>query len=276
MMKRFRKIYVEITNICNMNCSFCPETTRAKAFMTLEQFEHIAKQIKAYTDYVYLHVKGEPLLHPNLKEIIEVCHKHKLQVNISTNGTLLNKTKQFLKNIRQINVSLHSFENSDEQKLQTYLANVIDTTDYLNSEGVIVRYKLWNDNSVNNNDKIIQALEQRYNASIQNTEYNKDIKLKDKVFLSIKEPFKWPDIGEDYRQETTCYGLRHQIAILVDGTVVPCCVDNDGDINLGNIFDANLEEILSSDDAKNIKLGFENNKCIHKLCKNCEYRTYVI
>lgn len=276
-MKRFRKIYVEITNICNMHCSFCPETTRAKAFMNLKQFEHIAKQIKDYTDYVYLHVKGEPLLHNELEEILNVCNKYGLKINISTNGILLKEKKDIIKNanIRQLNVSLHSFERDNDIKLQTYITNAIDTANYLNESGVIVRYKLWNDNTINNNEKIIKMLEEKYNISIQNAEYNKDIKLKDGIFLSIKQPFKWPDLNENNKHETTCYGLRNQIAILVDGTVVPCCVDNNGDINLGNIFSTNLEEILSTDVVQNIKTGFENNKCVHKLCKKCEYRTYV-
>lgn len=274
-MKRFRKIYIEITNICNMNCSFCPETTRAKAFMSAEQFEYIAKQIEPYTDYVYLHVKGEPLLHPNLDEILKICEKYKLKVNISTNGTLLEKTCELLKNIRQINISLHSFENSEEQKLERYLTNVLNTADYLSKEGVIVRYKLWNDNTINNNEKIIKMLERKYNTNIQCASYNKDIKLKEGVFLSVKQPFIWPDMQSTDKQETTCYGLRSQIAILVDGTVVPCCVDNNGDINLGNIFNTSLEQILNTEMAKNIRNDFEKNKCNHELCKKCEYRIAV-
>lgn len=274
-MKRFRKIYVEITNICNMNCSFCPETKRAKAFMSAEQFEHIAKQIEPYTDYIYLHVKGEPLLHPNLREILKICQKYNLKVNISTNGTLLGEKWELLKNIRQINVSLHSFEKDNEQKLQEYLTNVIDAACTLNKEGVIVRYKLWNDNTLNNNVKIISQLEKKYNINIECLSYDKDIKLKDGIFLSIKQPFKWPDIQDDNKHETTCYGLRHQIAILVDGTVVPCCVDNDGDINLGNIFNTSFDDILNTTIAKEIREGFENNKCVHKLCKKCEYRNSV-
>lgn len=276
-MKRFRKIYIEITNICNMHCSFCPETTRAKTFMSVEQFEHIAKQIEPYTDYVYLHVKGEPLIHEQLKDIFNICNKYRLKINISTNGILLNNKKEIIKdaNIRQLNVSLHSFEKQDEIKLHNYLTNVLDVADYLNKAGVIVRYKLWNDDTISNNQKIIQTLEQRYNVDIHSVVYNKDIKLKESMFLSIKQPFEWPDIQADNKQETTCYGLRNQIAILVDGTVVPCCVDNNGEINLGNIFNTSLEEILQTDIAKKIKTGFENNKCEHKLCKKCGYRTYV-
>lgn len=274
-MKRFRKIYVEITNICNMHCSFCPETKRVKATMSTNSFEHIAKQIATYTDYVYLHVKGEPLLHPNLEEILDICKKYNLKVNISTNGTLLKDKAKLLKNIRQLNVSLHSFEESDDKQLESYLNNVLESVDNLVKEGVIIRYKLWNDSTINNNNIIIRILEQKYNVDIQNASYSKDIKLKEGIFLSIKTPFKWPEINSKSIQEGACYGLRQQIAILVDGTVVPCCVDNNGDINLGNIFETNLDEILASDKAQKIKRDFENNKCAHNLCKRCEYRSYV-
>lgn len=274
-MKKFRKIYVEITNICNMHCSFCPETKRAKATMSKDEFEYIAKQITQYTDYVYLHVKGEPLLHPNLEEILDICKKYNLKVNISTNGTLLKAKAKLLKNIRQLNVSLHSFEESDDKQLENYLNDVLESADNLSKEGVIIRYKLWNDNTINNNNIIIRRLEKKYNVDIQNASYGKDIKLEEGVFLSIKTPFKWPEINSKSTQEGTCYGLRQQIAILVDGTVVPCCVDNNGDINLGNIFETTLDEIIASDKAQKIKRDFENNKCAHTLCKRCEYRSYV-
>lgn len=277
-MKKFRKVYVEITNICNMNCSFCPETQRAKAFMNCNEFEHVLRQIVPFTDYVYLHVKGEPMLHPHLEEILSLCEKYKLKVNISTNGTLLKDKYQLLKNIRQLNVSLHSFEKEDAKKLEEYINYVLDACNKLAKHGVIIRYKLWNadKNNDNSNLKIIQMLNSKYNADVQNTVYDKDKKLKENVFLSIKTPFKWPSKVSKENRETTCYGLRSQIAILVDGTVVPCCVDNDGDINLGNVFDTNLETILNSDKALRIRKGFEDNKCVHELCKKCEYRTYVI
>ena len=277
-MKRFRKIYIEITNICNMHCSFCPETSRAKATMSLENFKYIVKQIVPYTDYVYLHVKGEPLLHPNLKEFLEVCKENNLKVNISTNGTLLQDKWKILKDIRQLNVSLHSFENNNEERLNIYLIQVLECCEKLSKEGVIIRYKLWNEkeNDVeSNNEKIIKTLEEKYKVSIKDKEYNKDIKLDEGTFLSIKTPFKWPDKNDTETGDGMCYGLRNQIAILVDGTVVPCCVDNNGDIPLGNIFKQSLEEILSSKKVEDIRQGFQNNKCVANLCKKCEYRNYV-
>lgn len=276
-MKRFRKVYVEITNICNMHCSFCPDTKRAKAFMQLDKFEHIAKQILPYTDYIYLHVKGEPLVHPELKDILEICNKYNLKINISTNAVLLKDKFEIIKNanIRQLNISLHSFEKDSGVKLEKYINTTLDICNKLAKEGVIIRFKLWNSQTDNNNEDIIKYLEEMYNIELEDTPYVKDKKLTDNIFLSIKTPFKWPDITGEDNKESTCYGLRNQIAVLVDGTVTPCCVDNDGDINLGNIFETSLEEILNSDKAKRIKKGFEDNKCVEKLCKKCEYRKNV-
>lgn len=275
-MKRFRKVYVEITNICNMHCSFCPETTRAKAFMDVKKFEYIAKQIVEYTDYVYLHVKGEPLLHPQLEQILNICDKYSLKVNISTNATLLDKKYKLLKHIRQLNVSLHSFEGKDLNELKSYIDTTLDISEKLASSGVIVRCKLWNANeSITNNSYILKELENRYNLDLKDATYEKDIKLKDNIFVSIKTPFVWPDINSANEADGKCYGLRKQIAILVDGTVVPCCVDNNGDINLGNIFENSLDNILNSQKAEKIKRGFENNKCTELLCKKCEYRKNV-
>lgn len=279
-MKKFRKIYLEITNICNMHCSFCPETTRAKAFMSVEDFEYIAKEIKPYTDYVYLHVKGEPLLHPNLKEILDVCNECNLKVNISTNATLLKEKFKIIKeaNIRQLNISLHSFENKeDSNKIEDYLQTITALCDKLAEQGVIIRYKLWNaEKEANNNEiQMVKFLSTKYNIELQTTPYEKDKKLAANIFVSIKSPFKWPDMTAKEKNEGKCYGLRNQIAILVDGTVVPCCVDNNGDINIGNIFTTSLEKILKCERAIKIRQGFEDNKCVEILCKKCEYRRTV-
>lgn len=282
-MKRFRKVYVEITNICNMHCSFCPETTRAKAFMCKEKFELIAQEIVKYTDYVYLHVKGEPLIHKELEDILDICNRFGLKINISTNGTLLKEKSDVLKNanIRQLNLSLHSFEKQDvgnkeeQEKLDSYIENVVRVCNELADSGTIIRYKLWNQTK-SSNKEILEYLEQVYNVELVNEPYERDKKLKNNVFLSIKTPFEWPDINKEKTNEKgTCYGLKAQIAILVDGTVVPCCVDNNGDIALGNIFSEPLENILNSKRAKNILQGFRDNKCVEELCKKCEYRNSI-
>lgn len=143
-MKKFKKVYIEITNICNKNCSFCSISHRKKEFMTLEKFEHILKEIKPYTNYIYLHVKGEPLLHPEFSSILNLCNQYQIFVNITTNGTLLLNQVEVLSKypcVRQINISLHSFENKASND---YIHSVIKATNQLQATtNVIVVYRFW-------------------------------------------------------------------------------------------------------------------------------------
>ena len=122
-----KKIYIEITNVCNLKCKFCPETNRKKEFMSLENFEKIIQKIHKHTNLVCLHVKGEPLLHNNLADILKVLEKYNLKTNITTNGTLIKENLEILRNskaVRQINFSIHSIMQNDRLD-RKYLQNIL-------------------------------------------------------------------------------------------------------------------------------------------------------
>lgn len=266
----FKKIYVEITNVCNMNCSFCSKDNRKKQEMTLEDFEIILNKIKPYTSYIYLHVKGEPLLHSKLDEILRISKEKNFKVNITTNGTLLEKQKEVLINdtsVRQINVSLHSNIYDDE-----YIEKVIKSTDYIISKtNIVFSFRLWNITDKNiSNDKIIKTLENHYNVKILNDVNN--IKLSNNLYLNFDKVFNWPNINNNiYNEFGKCYGLKSHIGILVDGTVIPCCLDSNGIINLGNIFKKDLDEIINSNRYQNILKNFNDNKKCEELCRHCDF-----
>lgn len=284
-IKRFKRIYIEITNICNMNCSFCPSTKRHKEYMNLKDFESILVKIKDYTDYVYLHVKGEPLMHKQICEILELCKKYELKVNITTNGTLINEKKEILKDseaIRQINISLHSFENISDVHVLENLNECIKAAKYIkDNSNVIIAFRLWNIkkdfSELSDLNKIcIKEIEEIFEVNDINEKLllNNNVKIIDKAFLNMEYQFEWPNIErDDISSFGKCYGLKEQIAILVDGTVVPCCLDNNGDINLGNILsgDTNLEDVLKNKKAERIIQGFKDNKLVEGLCRKCEY-----
>lgn len=284
--KRFQKIYVEITNICNLKCKFCPDSKREKQFMKCEEFEQILKKIKPYTNLIYLHVKGEPLLHPELKELLSLCEKYEIYVNITTNATLLLKNIQTIINskaIRQMNLSLHSVSqnNQDEQyNTKMYLENIMTATKRIYEEtDILISYRLWNLEDIKQNEKnkeIIHRLEKEYNILdlIEKAKENKAIKLEKRTYLNQDIQFTWPNInGKIISEIGKCFGLRNQIAILVNGDIVPCCLDQEGDIILGNIYKNELEEILNSEKARKIIQGFEGHKLVHPLCKRCGFRT---
>lgn len=284
-MKRFKKIYIEITNVCNLNCEFCPPTQREASFMDISSFEEIVSKITDYTDFIYLHVKGEPLLHPQLGGFLELAYKYGLKVNITTNGTLINKAKNIILNkpsLRQINFSLHSFEANDlDSSFEVYLNNILEfTLEALNNTNIIISYRLWNldkdAKSMEKNMHIIKLLEKAFNQNIEFEEgllKNRGFKLADRVYLNPASRFLWPDKKLELSDESGfCLGLKDQIAILSDGTVVPCCLDGEGVVNLGNVYMENFEDIINSNRAKKIAEGFANRKITEELCKKCDYR----
>lgn len=285
-MPRFKKIYIETTNICNLSCNFCPKTSRDLGFMNVEDFEIIINKIKGYTNHIYLHLMGEPLLNKNLGEFLKVAKKENLNINITSNGTLINNAKDIIINsnaVRQINISLHSFEANDNSiDFYEYLNNILDFINEANDKTeTICALRLWNidtDELKANNDlnsQILRLIEEKLNINFsifESLREKRGIKLKERVYLNMAEKFSWPSseislISED----VFCYGLRDQIGILLDGTVVPCCLDSEGKISLGNIFNESLDEIINSKRALDIYNGFSNRKAVEELCKRCGY-----
>ena len=273
----FKKIYIEITNICNLKCNFCPETIRKKEVMDAQKFEEAISKVHKYTKMVCLHVKGEPLVHQDLNKILDILEKYNLKANITTNGTLIKEKLQIIKQtnaVKQINFSIHSF-NQNNNLSQKYLYDIFESAEEL--DNIMISYRLWNmenitQNSVN--DNIIETIENYY--KIKNLKQklieNEFIKLKENIFINQDVEFVWPDINkEDIIEKGRCMALKEQIAILVDGTVVPCCLDNNGDIPLGNIFEETLEDILKKQKSITIKKNFENNIITCKLCKTCGF-----
>lgn len=284
-MKKFKKVYIETTNICNLSCDFCPKTSRKLGVMDEKSFEYIIKSVKPYTDHVYFHLMGEPFLNKNLKRFLEISKEHELKVNITTNGTLINNVKDILLNapaLRQINISLHSFEaNNKEVNFNEYIDTIIDFVKEITEKtNVICSLRLWNLDtrykaSNNMNIDILELLENEFDLDCDLKEKLKEknsFKLKNNVYISMGEKFKWPSLKvEELGERAFCYGLRDQIGILVDGTVVPCCLDSEGSIPLGNIFEENLDDILNSKRAKDIYDGFSSRNAVEDLCKRCGF-----
>jgi len=273
----FKKIYIEITNICNLKCTFCPETNRRKQLMSIENFEEVIRKIHEHTNLVCLHVKGEPLLHNKLKEILEILEKYNLKANITTNGTLIKEKLKIIKNskiVRQMNFSIHSITQNSLLNTQ-YLQDIFESAEQL--KNTMISYRLWNlqsikENGVNNN--IIKTIEEYYNIPNlkQQLIENDFIKIKENMFINQDIEFTWPDINKKPIIENgRCLALKEQVAILVDGTVVPCCLDNNGDIPLGNIIEESLEEILNKEKTNLIRKNFENSIITCEICKTCGF-----
>ncbi|MCQ2406669.1 MAG: SPASM domain-containing protein [Oscillospiraceae bacterium] len=276
MADRFKRAYVEITNICNLSCSFCHGTSRPGIFLSENRFSHICTALRPYTDYLYLHLMGEPTLHPKLNELISIAGEMGFRVVITTNGTLLRESGEILSSspyLWKISISLQAFEGSGLNKLREYIDGVCSFAVRAANAGKIISLRLWNIGGEDKcNREITELLREYFPGQWQKTARN--IKLSDNIYLDEANRFDWPDTGREDSPEKRvyCHGMNEQIGILSDGTVVPCCLDADGKAALGNIFEKSPEEILSSERAKALKYALKNGlPSPEELCRKCPY-----
>ena len=281
-MRKFKQIYIEITNICNLNCSFCPKNSRLKRFMTVEEFDAITDEISPLTNTICLHLMGEPLLHPNIKEIFEICNKKNLNVYLTTNGTLIKQKLDLLKSgcAKRISVSLHSFEaNNNTSSLDEYLESVLlSCKEISDNSKTCIEFRLWNESDDKNakntlNQKIIEKINKTFNANIDTENLQNHISISDRIYISFADVFEWPITTENKEKNSVkfCYGLRSHFGILCDGTVVACCLDSEGKLALGNIFNNKISDILNTPRAQNIYKGFVDRNTTEEFCKTCTF-----
>lgn len=270
---RFNKAYVEITNVCNLGCPFCHGTRREKRFMTVPEFETAAGRLRPFTEYIYLHIMGEPLLHPSLEKILGICASLGFRVSLTTNGTLLREKAEILVNspaMYRISVSLHSFEVNHGGSLRDYIGAVCGAAAEAREKGVLFSMRLWNTGGENErNGEITELLSEAFPPP--HRENRRGVTLTDGVFLEYGDRFVWPDVNGDAKKVRFCKGLRDQIGVLCDGTIVPCCLDAEGDIALGNIFSDNLTDILCSDRVMRLINGFSEGHAEEELCRACGF-----
>ncbi|MGR5906728.1 radical SAM/SPASM domain-containing protein [Bacillus paranthracis] len=287
-MKKFKKFYLEITSVCNLACSFVRRRKDRSNSFLWRILQKRLDQIKPHTDYIYLHVKGEPLLHPKIDQLLDLSHEKGFKVNITTNGTLINKRRHRLLNkpaLRQMNFSLHSFDgHPGSQDKEGYVRSILSFIREATSQSdLIVSLRLWNltqDNKTNaeiqKNRELLSIIENEFNLSYQIEEKltpGKGIKIAERVFINQDYEFQWPALHEEEDDgKGFCHGLRNQAGILANGTVIPCCLDGEGIINLGNINNDSFSNIIEGERATNIVDGFSRRVAVEELCRKCGYR----
>ncbi len=269
----YNKVYIEITNICNMSCSFCHGHKRSPRTMSPDEFSMILDKLRDKTKYIYYHLMGEPLVHPLLSWYIKMAGERGYKSIITTNGTLLEPYGDEILDagLHKVNISLHSFENGSDEKHKQYVQLISDFAKKAAEKGTIVVFRLWNKGCDDGkNEASIELLKENISGDwVENT---RGIRIRDKIYLEWGDRFEWPDENAEIKGEKFfCYGLKDQFGILVDGTVVPCCLDSEGVINLGNIFEEDIDDILSSERARAMVEGFKCGIASEDLCKRCGY-----
>ncbi len=281
---KFEKIYIELSDICGLNCGFCPSVKGVRGAMSVEKFSIIAKKVAEKARIYTFHLLGDPLVLPNLKDFVKIANAHKMTLELTTSGFYMSeKNAQLLlesENIRQINLSLMAFLAQKKLNLNEYFAPILRFLHLhlaQNSQS-FVNLRLWNLGAnftpSPENNAIYSLLEHEFNTKIQkNAPKNR---LENRIILHQSELFCWAGAGEKNAPKVpcvkgSCHALRKQIGILSDGTVVPCCMDTSGVMGFGNLLTQELSEILASKRAVAMKKGFERGEFTEKLCQQCEF-----
>lgn len=280
----FDRIYLEISNICNLQCHFCPEVERDKKIMNLNDFRSFATQIKPHAQQVCLHLMGEPLGHPQFREIMQICDELELHIFLTTNGTLIKRHNEALaswKSLDQINFSIHSyFANPVRQSLISYLEPIFQFTDSaLVQSDFFINFRLWNmkktDTQFEQNESVLNLVNEHFGTQISDrvdVRLNKSKKLRENLYVHFDTEFIWPGLKQPERSSIgTCYGLRKQLAVHANGDVVPCCLDKESVLRLGNLHEFDLAQILKGARAQKIRTGFERGELVEELCRKCQY-----
>ena len=279
-MGALKKAYLEITNVCNLRCSFCPGTRRPQGFLSPEDFRLLAGRLRPHTEYLYLHLMGEPLLHPRLEELLEAGEALDFRLMLTTNGTLLPQREELLCRspaVKRVSISLHSFEgNGARGDMEAYLEGCLTFVARAAEASKRCALRLWNLDGTETaganarNQAILERLGRTFPRPWK--EGWQGVTLAPNIFLEWGERFEWPDLeAEEHAGRAFCLGLRDQVGVLWDGTVVPCCLDHEGDIPLGNLYTQSLEEILNGPRARAIYQGFSQGRAAEELCRKCGY-----
>ena len=283
---KFYRIYVELTNVCGLTCSFCPTKSLPSKEMDLDFFDRVMEQAKAYTKEIACHVVGDPLTQSNLGAYLDIIHKHGLKAMLTTSGYFLKKHSYdtlFHPCVKQINISLNSFNKNDTSiTFEQYIKPILALCDakLAREEELFINLRVWNLDEMMSertfNDTLFKRLSTNFNVDLDldsiYEERPKSIRLASKILIHFDNYFEWPSLKNENYGHGTCQGLQSHIAILANGTVVPCCLDCDGIVELGDLHKSALNKILESKRAVHMLEGFKEGNATEELCQKCSYK----
>ena len=300
-------VYIEITDVCNLNCSFCPcgkanstaeslSPNRPREFMSTELFEKCIEESATVAENVYFHVLGEPTLHPGFGQFLKRLEQTPLKLNLTTNGTTISRVGKLIlasPAVRQVNFSTHAYAELPHDEVTRHLQDVLDFCKMANAihPDLYINLRLWNvgDAASNSwNETMLAKVNEAFGNAVDaasgaesgpqiSLEHfcsrHKSFNVTGRIYLHQDTRFEWPEkpSATEMTVVGTCRALDTHVAIVHDGRVVACCLDYSGQITLGNIADQSLAEILESPAAKNLREGFEKHELRHPLCQNCTF-----
>jgi len=283
---KFYRIYIELTNICGLRCSFCPTKNLPNETMSLEFFEKVIQEAKGFTKEIACHVVGDPLTLSNLSDYLDIIHKYKLKAMLTTSGYFMKKHSfetLFHPAVKQINISLNAFNKNDTSiTFEQYMKPILNLChEKVNQEKeIFINLRMWNLDEIMSeklfNRELFTVLENSFSVKLDleslDPKEKKSIRLENKVLLHFDNYFEWPSLQNRNYGHGTCQGLSSHIGVLANGDVIPCCLDNDAVMKLGNLQEQNLNDILHEKRATAMINGFKDGKCSEEMCLKCSYK----
>lgn len=269
--KMIDRCYIEITNTCNLDCHFCPKHQRKRRQLSAEEFDLLTDKVRGKVCFLYFHLMGEPLLHPLLPQFITMAREKGFKTVLTSNGTLLHRAMNLLDTLpHKVQLSLHSHESNARGELSSYMEEVMNFATQAAAKGTCVVLRLWNQGGMDKeNEQVMDYIAEYVPRPWK--ERPDGFRLCDNLYLEFDRKFEWPLANaSSAKREVFCKALLKQIGVLSDGSLVPCCLDHNGDVVLGNLFHQSLEEILSSPRAQAMIEGFQHHTATEALCQNCE------
>lgn len=269
--KMIDRCYIEITNTCNLDCHFCPKHQRKRRQLSAEEFDLLTDKVRGKVCFLYFHLMGEPLLHPLLPQFITMAREKGFKTVLTSNGTLLHRAMNLLDTLpHKVQLSLHSHESNARGELFSYMEEVMNFATQAAAKGTCVVLRLWNQGGMDKENELVMDYIAEY-VPRPWKERPDGFRLCDNLYLEFDRKFEWPSANaSSAKREVFCKALLKQIGVLSDGSLVPCCLDHNGDVVLGNLFHQSLEEILSSPRAQAMIEGFQHHTATEALCQNCE------
>lgn len=269
--KMIDRCYIEITNTCNLDCHFCPKHQRKRRQLSAEEFDLLTDKVRGKVCFLYFHLMGEPLLHPLLPQFITMAREKGFKTVLTSNGTLLHRAMNLFDTLpHKVQLSLHSHESNARGELSSYMEEVMNFATQAAAKGTCVVLRLWNQGGMDKENELVMDYIAEY-VPHPWKERPDGFRLCDNLYLEFDRKFEWPSANaSSAKREVFCKALLKQIGVLSDGSLVPCCLDHNGDVVLGNLFHQSLEEILSSPRAQAMIEGFQHHTATEALCQNCE------
>jgi len=230
---------LETTNNCNLRCTMCPinHMTRQTGYMELPKFRKIIDEIAPYAELVYLHGLGEPLLHPDIIEMVRYCRSRRVKTGISTNAMMLTEEMSAKLLEAGLDYIFLAFDGATKETFERVRKNA----DFSRVDKAVRGFLAMKDKIKNSNFTVVQMI------VTPETEHEKELFLerwkdvKNINAIRIKREFDLRFLNRTPKPEgicdKPCFYLWRQANIYWDGTVSLCCMASNNEQLLGNIFD---------------------------------------